>query len=46
MVSVRLPSGRRPTVSGKQPEAVLTAVANGVRLDPSPDYRWLGRVTS
>ncbi|MFI5587142.1 hypothetical protein ACIA5G_18990 [Amycolatopsis sp. NPDC051758] len=46
MVAVRLPSGRWLTVSGKQPEAVLTAVANGVRLDPSPDYRWLGRVTS
>jgi hypothetical protein len=46
MVAVRLPSGRWLTVSGKQPETVLTAVANGVRLDPSPDYRWLGRVTS
>jgi len=46
MVAVRLPSGRWLTVSGAQPEAVLVAVANGVQLDPSPDYGWLGRATS
>jgi hypothetical protein len=46
MVAVRLPSGRWLTVSGSQPEAVLVAVADGVQLDPSPDYRWLGRATS
>jgi hypothetical protein len=46
VVAVRLPSGRWLTVSGKQPEAVLAAVADGVQLDPSPDYRWLGRATS
>ncbi|WP_328614650.1 hypothetical protein OHS18_42855 [Amycolatopsis sp. NBC_00355] len=46
LVAVRLPSGRWLTVSGPQPEAVLVAVADGVQLDPSPDYRWLGRPTS
>jgi hypothetical protein len=46
MVAVRLPSGRWLTVSGPRPEAVLVAVADGVQLDPSPDYRWLGRATS
>ncbi|WP_410672672.1 hypothetical protein [Amycolatopsis sp. cmx-4-68] len=46
MVAVRLPSGRWLTVSGSRPEAVLVAVADGVQLDPSPDYRWLGRPTS
>ncbi|MDT7803222.1 MAG: hypothetical protein QOI78_6655 [Actinomycetota bacterium] len=46
MVAVRLPSGRWLTVSGPQPEAVLVAVADSVQLDPSPDYRWLGRPTS
>ncbi|VVJ16677.1 Uncharacterised protein [Amycolatopsis camponoti] len=45
-VAVRLPSGRWLTVSGARPEAELVAVADGVRLDPSPDYRWLGRATS
>ncbi|OXM61521.1 hypothetical protein [Amycolatopsis vastitatis] len=45
-VAVRLPSGRWLTVSGAQPEAVLAAVADSVQLDPSPDYRWLGRATS
>jgi hypothetical protein len=45
MVAVRLPSGRWLTVSGPRPEAELVAVADGVRLDPAPDYRWLGRVT-
>lgn len=45
MVAVRLPSGRWLTVSGTRPEAELVAVADGVQLDPSPDYRWLGRVT-
>ncbi|MFF1606892.1 hypothetical protein ACFVYA_03855 [Amycolatopsis sp. NPDC058278] len=46
MVAVRLPSGRWLTVSGARPEAELIAVANGVQLDPAPDYRWLGRPTS
>ncbi|ADJ44076.1 hypothetical protein AMES_2252 [Amycolatopsis mediterranei S699] len=46
MVVVRLPSGRWLTVSGARPEAELIAVANGVQLDPAPDYRWLGRPTS
>ena len=46
MVAVRLPSGRWLTVSGTRPEAELVAVANGVQLDPAPDYRWLGTVTS
>ncbi|MGW5719076.1 hypothetical protein ACWEVP_23095 [Amycolatopsis sp. NPDC003865] len=45
-VAVRLPSGRWLTVSGARPEAELIAVANGVQLDPAPDYRWLGRATS
>ncbi|GHG13121.1 MULTISPECIES: hypothetical protein [Amycolatopsis] len=42
MVFVRLPSGRWLRVSGARPEAELIAVANGVQLDPAPDYRWLG----
>ncbi len=46
VVAVRLPSGRWLTVSGARPEAELIAVANGVQLDPTPDYRWLGRATS
>jgi len=46
MVFLRLPSGRWLTVSGTRPEAELIAVANGVQLDPAPDYRWLGRATS
>ncbi|MEV6828040.1 hypothetical protein [Amycolatopsis sp. NPDC051102] len=46
MVAVRLPSGRWLTVSGPRPEAELVAVANGVQLDPAPDYRWVGRATS
>ncbi|WP_410636110.1 hypothetical protein [Amycolatopsis sp. cmx-4-83] len=46
VVAVRLPSGRWLTVSGARPEAELVAVADGVRLDPAPDYRWLGRPTS
>ncbi|MGW3993494.1 hypothetical protein ACWEF6_08410 [Amycolatopsis sp. NPDC004772] len=46
MVAVPLPSGRWLTVSGARPEAELIAVANGVQLDPAPDYRWLGRATS
>ncbi|SFW90397.1 hypothetical protein [Amycolatopsis australiensis] len=46
MVAVRLPSGRWLTVSGARPEAELVAVADGVHLDPSPDYRWLGRAGS
>lgn len=46
LVAVRLPSGRWLTVTGPQPEAVLVAVADGVQLDPAPDYRWLGRPTS
>jgi hypothetical protein len=46
MVAVRLPSGRWLTVAGPWPEAELVAVANGVQLDPAPDYRWLGRATS
>jgi hypothetical protein len=46
LVAVRLPAGRWLTVSGPEPEAVLVAVADGVQLDPSPDYRWLGRATS
>ena len=45
-VAVRLPSGRWLTVSGARPESELIAVANGVQLDPAPDYRWLGRATS
>ncbi|MFJ7217209.1 hypothetical protein [Amycolatopsis sp. NPDC098790] len=45
-VAVRLPSGRWLTVSGARPESELVAVANGVQLDPTPDYRWLGRATS
>ena len=45
-VAVRLPSGRWLTVSGARPESELIAVADGVRLDPAPDYRWLGRATS
>ncbi|WP_410588493.1 hypothetical protein [Amycolatopsis sp. lyj-23] len=46
LVAVRLPSGRWLQVSGPRPEAELIAVANGVQLDPAPDYRWLGRPTS
>ncbi|MCR6488186.1 hypothetical protein M8542_35695 [Amycolatopsis sp. OK19-0408] len=46
MVAVKLPSGRWLTVSGARPETELVAVADGVRLDPAPDYRWLGRATS
>jgi hypothetical protein len=46
MVAVRLPSGRWLTVAGPRPEAELVAVADGVQLDPAPDYRWLGRATS
>ncbi|WP_086851749.1 hypothetical protein [Amycolatopsis kentuckyensis] len=46
MVFVRLPSGRWLRVSGARPQAELIAVANGVQLDPAPDYRWLGTVTS
>ncbi|MEV7094684.1 hypothetical protein AB0M80_17795 [Amycolatopsis sp. NPDC051045] len=46
MVAVRLPSGRWLRVSGSRPEAELIAVADGVQLDPAPDYRWLGRATS
>ncbi|WP_372668796.1 hypothetical protein [Amycolatopsis kentuckyensis] len=46
MVAVRLPSGRWLTVSGARPESELIAVANSVQLDPTPDYRWLGRATS
>lgn len=46
MVAIKLPSGRWLTVSGPRPEAELVAVADGVQLDPSPDYRWLGRATS
>ncbi|MEU0534897.1 hypothetical protein [Amycolatopsis tolypomycina] len=42
MVFVRLPSGRWLRVSGARPQAELVAVANGVQLDPAPDYRWLG----
>ncbi len=42
MVFVRLPSGRWLRVSGARPEAELIAVANGVQLDPVPDYGWLG----
>ncbi|WP_103339790.1 hypothetical protein [Amycolatopsis sp. CA-126428] len=42
MVFVRLPSGRWLRVSGARPEAELITVANGVQLDPAPDYRWLG----
>jgi hypothetical protein len=45
-VAVKLPSGRWLTVAGPRPEAELVAVADGVQLDPSPDYRWLGRPTS
>ncbi|GLY42590.1 hypothetical protein Amsp01_086130 [Amycolatopsis sp. NBRC 101858] len=46
MVAVRLPSGRWLTVVGPLAEAELVAVADAVQLDPSPDYRWLGRATS
>ncbi|QKV79155.1 hypothetical protein [Amycolatopsis sp. Hca4] len=46
MVFTRLPSGRWLRVSGARPEAELVAVANGVQLDPAPDYGWLGKVTS
>ncbi|MGW3959830.1 hypothetical protein ACWED2_08395 [Amycolatopsis sp. NPDC005003] len=42
MVFTRLPSGRWLRVSGARPKAELIAVANGVQLDPAPDYRWLG----
>ncbi|MFI5609795.1 hypothetical protein [Amycolatopsis sp. NPDC051903] len=42
LVTVRLPSGRWLTVSGKLPRADLLAVADGVVLDPAPDYDWLG----
>ncbi|MDX3188863.1 hypothetical protein PV458_10700 [Streptomyces sp. MN03-5084-2B] len=42
MVFVRLPSGRWLRVSGARPQAELIAVANGVQLDPAPDYGWLG----
>ncbi|MDQ7802444.1 hypothetical protein Q5425_01780 [Amycolatopsis sp. A133] len=45
-VAVRLPSGRWLTVTGPLPAAELIAVANGVQLDPAPDYHWLGRATS
>jgi hypothetical protein len=46
VVAVRLPSGRWLTVAGPEPAAVLVAVADGVQLDPAPDYRWLGSPTS
>ena len=46
MVAVRLPSGRWLRVTGPRPEAELVAIADGVQLDPSPDYHWLGRATS
>jgi hypothetical protein len=46
MVAARLPSGRWLRVSGPRPEAELIAVADGVQLDPAPDYQWLGRATS
>lgn len=46
LVAVRLPSGRWLRVSGARPETELIAIANGVQLDPAPDYRWLGRPTS
>lgn len=46
VVAVRLPSQRWLAVSGKRPEAELVAVADDVRLDPAPDYGWLGRATS
>ncbi|HET6704755.1 hypothetical protein [Amycolatopsis sp.] len=42
VVATRLPSGRWLTVSGPRPQAELVAVANGVQLDPAPDYGWLG----
>ncbi|QRP44165.1 hypothetical protein [Amycolatopsis sp. FDAARGOS 1241] len=43
LVTARLPSGRWLTVSGKLPRADLVAVADGVVLDPDPDYDWLGQ---
>ena len=45
LVATRLPSGRWLTVSGPRPEAELVAVADGIQLDPAPDYGWLGRAT-
>jgi hypothetical protein len=42
MVAVQLPSGHWLTVSGRQPQDELVAVANAVVLDPAPDYSWLG----
>ncbi|WP_206797327.1 hypothetical protein [Amycolatopsis sp. MtRt-6] len=42
VVATQLPSGRWLTVSGPRPQAELVAIANGVQLDPAPDYRWLG----
>ncbi|MBB4685099.1 hypothetical protein [Amycolatopsis jiangsuensis] len=41
-VTVRLPSGRWLTASGRVPQAQLIAVADGVELDSAPDYGWLG----
>ncbi|WP_033293447.1 hypothetical protein [Amycolatopsis jejuensis] len=42
LVTVRLPEGRWLTVSGRVPREQLVAVADGVVLDPAPDYSWLG----
>jgi hypothetical protein len=46
MVAVRLQSGRWLTVAGPRPEAELVTVADGIQLDPTPDYRWVGLATS
>ncbi|HWD06415.1 MAG TPA: hypothetical protein VG674_28645 [Amycolatopsis sp.] len=42
LVTARLPSGRWLTVSGGVPRAELVSVADGLVLDPAPDYAWLG----
>ncbi|WP_037369974.1 hypothetical protein [Amycolatopsis orientalis] len=41
-VAVRLSSGRWLTVSGRLPREQLVAVADGIVLDPAPEYGWLG----
>lgn len=43
MVTVRLPSGRWLTVTGNQPRETLIEITDAMRIDPAPDYRWLGR---
>jgi hypothetical protein len=42
-VAVQLASGRWLVVSGALTQSELVAVADGVAVDPSPDYSWIGR---